>query len=150
MNNEINETEATETETITEAPAAEAKPKKAKKKGVGQYPFRSKKSILAEIASDDAFALHCLTVIHARQTEYEQEAKTTKDRNARGFMSSHAVRGSELAAKVNSGEELTDEDVDKARALASRYGKQLAQHYRAEQIAADPALAEVAKVFSAN
>lgn len=140
----------TETETPDAAPAAEAKPKKAKKKGVGQYPFRSKKSILAEIATSDVFALHCLTVIYARQTEHEQDTKSTKSRNARGFMSSHAVRGSELACKINSGEDLEDEDVDLARALSSRYGKQLAQHYRAEQIASDPALAAVAEVFSAN
>lgn len=170
MNNENNEIAQTATETPApeakpkkerkprkakeapkaSAPAAAPKPKKAKKAGVGLYPFRSKASILAEVATSDDFAKSSLCVIHDRQTSYEQEAKTTKDRNARGFMSSHAVRGTELAVKILSGEELTDEEMAKVRGLASRYGRQLAQHHRAEQIAADPALGAVAEVFSAN
>lgn len=148
--NEINET----TETIDEAaPVAEAappKPKKERKKGVGTYPFRTKKSILAQIATDDAFASQCLCVVYYRQTAHEQVEKTTKDRNAQGFMSSHAVRGSELAVKILADEELTDEDVGKVRELAGRYGKQLAAHFRAEQIQAEPGLAKVAEIFSAN
>jgi hypothetical protein len=157
MNDEISTTE-TETETID--PVAETAPAPAtdgppappapKKKGVGTYPFRTKKDILAQVAADDAFAKSCLCVIYDRQTSVEQELKTTKSRNARGFMSSHAVRGSELAVKVKSGEELTDEEMDKARTLALSYGKQLAAHFRAEQIAAQPELAEVARVFSAG
>ena len=144
MNENISET--TETETA-EAPKAEAKPKKQK---VGSYPFRSKREILAEVATDDAFALHCLCVLHDRQTEVEQATKTTKTRNRRGFMSSHAVRGCELAEKVKGGDALTDEDVAKTRSLVSRYGRQLAAHFRAEAIAASPDLAKVAEVFSAS
>lgn len=133
---------------VSEAPAPA--PKKEKKKGVGTYPFRTKKDILAQVAADPDFAKQCLVVIYDRQTGEEQEQKTTKSRNARGFMSSHAVRGSELAVKIKSGETLTDEESAMATALAGRYGKQLAAHFRAEQIAAQPELAEVAKVFSAG
>ena len=148
----------TETETSNDSPVVEVAsaptpapaPKKEKKKGVGTYPFRTKKSILAQIAADDEFAKVGLGIIYDRQTSHEQETKTTKSRNARGFMSSHAVRGSELAIKVRSGEELTDEDLGKVRAMASCYGKQLAAHFRAEQIAAQPELAVVAEVFSAG
>jgi hypothetical protein len=169
MNNENNE--IPQTDDATPAPVAkpkkERKPRKAKaapaasapvpkaakapkKKGVGLYPFRSKASILAEIMVSDDFAKASLLVIHARQTSYEQEAKTTKDRNARGFMSSHAVRGTELAIKILDCEELTSEEMEKVRGLASRYGRQLAQHDRAVQIERDPALGAVAEVFSAN
>lgn len=126
------------------------KPKKEKKKGVGTYPFRTKKDILAQIQTDPVFAQGCVGIVYDRQTEHEQEAKTTKDRNARGFMSSHAVRGSELALRLRSGEEITDEDAAASVALASRYGKQLAAHFRAEQIASSPELQTVANVFSAG
>lgn len=144
-----NETE--NNETVTEAaPASEAKPKKAKKAKVGSYPFRSKKSILDQIATDDAFAQHCLCILHDRQTGHEQDTKTTKSKNRRGFMSSHAVRGCELAEKIKVGEELTDEEVVKVREMAGRYGRQLAQHFRAEVIAGNPELAKVAEVFSAS
>lgn len=135
---------------VAEAPTPAPKPKKEKKKGVGTYPFRTKKSILAQIAEDDGFAASCLGIIYDRQTSEEQEAKTTKSRNARGFMSSHAVRGSELALKLRSGEAMTDEDTALVRKLALSYGKQLAAHFRAEQIEANPELAAVAKVFSAG
>lgn len=154
MKNQETSTETTATATPAEAAPveAEAKPKaKAKpKKKVGAYPFRTKAQIREQIAGDDAYALHCLGVIYARQTEHEQENKTTKSRNARGFMSSHAKAGTELAVKVRDADEVSDADVEAARELAGRYVKQLANHFRAEQIAADPTLAKVAKVYSAS
>lgn len=134
-----------QTETTTET--ATPKPEKAK---VGSYPFRSKRSILEQVAADDAFALHCLCVIHDRQTEHEQATKSTKTKNRQGFMSSHAVRGCELAEKVKSNEPLSEEEMGLARAITGRYGKQLAAHFRAEVIAGNPELAKVAEVFSAG
>ena len=136
----------TTTETTTPAPKA-AKPKKQK---VGSYPFRSKRAILDQVAEDDAFMLHCLCILHDRQTAHEQATKSTKSKNRQGFMSSHAVRGCELAEKVKSNEPLSDEEVGLARAITGRYGKQLAAHYRAEVIARNPELAKVAEVFSAG
>lgn len=133
-------------ETTETKPAA----KPAKKAKVGSYPFRSKRSILDQVATDDAFALHCLCLLHDRQTEVEQATKTTKSKNRRGFMSSHAVRGCELAEKVKGGDPLTDEEMGLARAITGRYGKQLAAHFRAEVIEASPELAKVAEVFSAG
>jgi hypothetical protein len=115
-----------------------------------QYPFRSKAQILSQVASDDAFLLTCLGVLYARQTAHEQDTKSTLNRNRQGFMSSHAVRGSELAVKAASGEELDGEQTAKARDIVSHYGKQLAAHFRAEAIEASPDLAEVAKIFSAG
>lgn len=115
-----------------------------------QYPFRSKASIVAQINTDTGFALQCLSIMHDRQTSAEQDKKTTINKNKRGFMSSHAVTGSTLAVKVKSGEGLTAEETEKAVAIASRYGKQLAEHFRAEQIRANPELNAVAAMFSAN
>ena len=141
-NNNETATETNNNET-TEAPA------KPKRKKVGAYPFKTKAEIRQQIQEDDAFALGCLEVIYDRQTAHEQENKTTKSRNARGFMSSHAKAGCELGAKIKGGEELTDADVEAARTLAGRYVKQLAQHFRQEAISADPALGKVAEVYSA-
>jgi hypothetical protein len=116
---------------------------------VRSYPFVTKSQLTARIAQDDAFVCECLGIMLARQTSFEQEAKTTRDRNSRGFMSSHAVRGTTLAVKA-AAEGLTAEEMDLARGIVSRYTKQLAAHFRAEAIAADPTLAEAARVFSAD
>ena len=115
---------------------------------IKSYPFVTKSTIKAQIASSDAFVLQCLAVMYSRQTAHEQETKSTLNRNRAGFMSSHAVKGTTLAVKA-AGEGLTSEETEDARALVSRYTKQLAAHFRAEAIAANPDLAEAARVFSA-
>lgn len=111
------------------------------------YPHKTKKEIVAQLATDDSFVNHCLLVLYARQTEHEQERKTTESRNARGFMSSHAVRGSVLAQKLQSGDALTADEQDQARAITGRYVKQLAEHFRQEDLARDPEIAAKAAVF---
>lgn len=116
---------------------------------VTQYPFVTKSQLKARIEGDDAFMLQCLAVLYSRQTSHEQDTKSTQDRNRRGFMSSHAVNASTLAVKAV-GEGLTEEETSKARGIVCRYTKQLAAHFRQEAIASDPALAEAARVFSAD
>jgi hypothetical protein len=116
---------------------------------IKQYPFVTKSTIKARIASDDSFVLECLATLYSLQTASEQEAKNTVVRNRRGFMSSHAVKGSTLAVKA-AGEGLTSEETEVARELCSHYTKQLAAHMRAEAIEANPELAEAARVFSAS
>jgi len=113
------------------------------------YPFLSKAQIKARILADDTFMLTCLQVMYSRQTEYEQERKEMRDRNRRGFMSSHAVNGSILAVKARN-ESLTEEETAKAREMVSRYTKQLAAHFRQEAIEAQPELRQVAALFSAE
>lgn len=116
---------------------------------IKSYPFVSKSQIKSRLATDNAFVLVCLAVMYSRQTAYEQDAKNTVVRNRAGFMSSHAVRGSNLAVKA-AGEGLTEEETEAARDLVSHYSKQLAAHFRAEAIAADPSLVEAARVFSGS
>jgi hypothetical protein len=111
------------------------------------YPFLTKKQIKEQIAEDDDFVVQCLTVMHSRQTEEEQADKTTKSRNKRGWMSSHAVRGTELALKVLGGETLDEEELAKARTMVASYSKQLAAHFRQARLAEEPDLAEAAAVF---
>lgn len=137
-------TTTTTTETATETKKA---PKAAKPKI--NYPFPTKRAILASQAHDEVVLEH-LGILYNRQTEDEKETKDTKYKNRRGFMSSHAVNGTRLAEKVLSGEDLTDEEWGLARAIVSRYGKQLAAHYRAEMIDRNPELAKIAEIFSAG
>jgi hypothetical protein len=111
------------------------------------YPFATKKQIKTQIEADPEFARQCLLVIHDRQTEVEQERKETINKNRRGFMSSHAVRGTTLALKIRSGEWLNPEEEGLVVSIASSYTKQLASHFRAAVLAEKPELAEQAKVF---
>ncbi len=113
-----------------------------------QYPFRSKASILAQIKNDPYFAVECLQIMNARQTAFEQESLKTLVKNRSGWMSSHAVNGGKLAKKARE-EGLTSSELDQAVAIVSRYTKQLAAHFRQEEIARDPSLAELATIFSA-
>jgi len=144
--------EVTTMTTETTIPAVETKPAKAPRapkapKIKTPYPFESKGSILARVAASDSFMLQCLCQLHSWQTEHEQATKSTVVRNRRGFMSSHAVNGSKLAEKALSGETLTSEEMDKARSITVRYGKQLAAGCREAAIAASPELARTAAIF---
>lgn len=142
--NENNETETTEVATETaETPA---------NKGGAQntYPFETKAAIKARCLVDFDFATKCLSVLVARQTKTEQDEKVTKIKNARGLMSSHASAGTTLNAKIASGEALTSEEEAKVCEMTSHYSKQLADHYRVEQLRAskgDKEIRALARTF---
>jgi hypothetical protein len=143
MNNETT-TQATETQAT---PAAKpAKPKKAPKEK-REYPFLTKAQIAANIENDFSFACQAMVILYDRQTEFEQETKSTLNKNRRGFMSSHAVNGSKVAVKLKAGEALTPEEQVIVETIAPRYTKQLADHFRAAAIEADPSLADKAACF---
>lgn len=111
-----------------------------------KYPFLTKSDITARIAQDDVYVVEALQILQHRQTSDEEEAKTTKYRNARGWMSSHAKRGTELAAKAQT-EGLTGQELEEVRALVGRYTKQLANHHREVAIRENPELATEAACF---
>ena len=127
-------------------PKAQPKPRK-KGSGANGYPFRTKRAIVAQLETDGDFRHQALLILHARQTQDEQETKETKHKNARGFMSSHAVNGTNLAIKLIDGEALTDEDEAQLAGIVCRYGKQLAGHFRNEQIAKTPEVADKAAAY---
>ena len=153
MSNEISN-QATETETqagsAANPPVAEgggdAMTETSKPVG-NKYPFRTKREILAQLETDDTFVVEAMGILYQRQTEDERETKETKYKNRRGFMSSHAVNGTRLVEKMLQGEEWTPEDWGKARGIVCRYGKQLAAHFRSEQLAKSPGLAAEAACF---
>lgn len=146
MTTQTADTQATETTTAT-APAA--KPKKAPKpkKEPRNYPFLTKAQIGARIESDFGFACEVIGILYDRQTQHEQETKSTYTKNRRGFMSSHAVHGSRIAQALKAGTPLSDEDKARVEAIAPSYTKQMADHFRAEAIEANPALKEQAACF---
>lgn len=111
------------------------------------YPFVTKAQLAGRIATDDDFVKECLVIMYRRQTTDEQEEKDTKYRNKRGFMSSHAVRGTELALKVVADEWINPEEMELARSIVKSYTKQLAGHFRTQTLAERPELADQAKVF---
>lgn len=111
------------------------------------YPFLTKAQIADRIGSDAGFVRQAIGILYANQTSHEREVRSTEVKNRAGFMSSHAVTGSKLAEKLLSGAGWTQEDEDKARAIASRYTRQLACHFREEAIVFDPALAQKAAAF---
>lgn len=97
------------------------------------YPYVTKGQVKARLEASADFRVECLLVLYRRQTEDERDAKDTKYKNKRGFMSSHAVNGTTLAEKLISGEDLTEEETGKVDGMVGRYSKQLASHFRAEQ-----------------
>jgi hypothetical protein len=114
------------------------------------YPFMTKAAIKIRLNSDPTFRLQAMCVLHTLQTEFEQNTKSTRDKNRQGFMSSHAVNGSEVAVKIKGGEELTAEDWSHVDRIAPRYTRQLAVWFRAKMIAEQPELQAVAALFSAG
>lgn len=140
-------TETTTQATETTTPAAKpAKAPKAKKEPQN-YPFMTKAQISAKIEGSFEFACEAIQILYARQTTHEQETKSTLSKNRRGFMSSHAVHGSRIAQLLNAGQPLDEADQGRVQEIAPRYTKQLAEHFRAEAIEADPTLKAKAACF---
>jgi|HubBroStandDraft_6_1064221.scaffolds.fasta_scaffold180191_2 hypothetical protein len=114
------------------------------------YPFITKAQIKAKLAASFEYRCEAVALLHTLQTAHEQATLSTLNRNHQGFMSSHSVKGSKVAMKLKAGEPLTAEDAETVDRIAPRYSRQLATFARAQAIANDPALAEVARVFSAD
>ncbi len=92
------------------------------------------------IAADATFALSCVAILQAHHV-----ARASGNAVA-GWCASHARRATELAGRLAEGEP-TAADLEEATALASRYSKRLAAHFRAAELAERPELHAVAAVF---
>jgi hypothetical protein len=114
------------------------------------YPFTTKSSIKSQLDTSPEYRREVMVLLYQLQTYHEKSTNSTLVRNRVGFMSSHAVNGSKIAKKLLAGETLTDEETAKMDAIAPRYSRQLAVHYRTEMMAKNPELARIAKLFSAN
>lgn len=137
--NDTTTTEATPATKPAKAPKAKKEPK--------AYPFLTKAQISSRIGSDFKFACEVIGILYDRQTKHEQDTKSTLTKNARGFMSSHAVHGSRIAQLLRNGQALDEADMARVAMIAPRYTKQLAEHFRAEAIDANPELKAQAACF---
>jgi len=107
------------------------------------YPFISKAQIAERIETDADFARQCILII---QDRHQRRLAGTAHGPRCGWMSSHASLGPRLAGLV-AANEARPEDFKKAITLVARYTKQLAAHFRAEQLQQNPSLAAVADRF---
>lgn len=82
--------------------------------------------------SDKAVA-RAIVVIYQRQTLDEQRASDTKHQNKLGFTSAHAKLGSYFARWVIGGRTLTGRHLDRARAIALHYTRQLLDEIEAKK-----------------
>ena len=113
------------------------------------YPFQTKGQIKI-LLQDSEYRKAAIVQLFQKQTEHEQATSTTLNKNKVGFMSSHAVHGTRIAKMILAGEVLTEEDLARVDSIAPRYTRQLATFARARAIAENPALAETARLFSAD
>jgi len=111
------------------------------------YPFLTKAQIKEQLLTETDFVHTACLILAGRQTDDERETKDTKWKNRRGFMSSHAKFGTEMAEKLAAGEELSEEQESKLSSVVCHYTKQLAAHFRAEALESNPELAEQGRVF---
>jgi hypothetical protein len=111
------------------------------------YPFLSKAQIVAKLESEPDFVKQACLILTSRQTEDELASHDTKWKNRRGWMSSHAHFGTACAEKIARDEELTDAELAKLTGMVCKYRKQLAAHFRAEALEANPDLADAGKIF---
>lgn len=114
------------------------------------YPFVTKAQIKERLDSEPEFRAQAMVILFKLQTEWEQTKEVTLNKNRQGFMSSHAVNGSRVAKKILAGEALDEKDHAHVDTIAPRYSRQLACYFRAKAIAEQPALREVAALFSAD
>lgn len=113
------------------------------------YPFVTKSDVRARIATGElSFLATCLFILVGRQTDDEKTSRSTKYDNKVGLMCSHASNGVKLADKLQAGEPLSGEEHDKLIGIVSKYTKQLAASFRAEQMREmDADALQVASVF---
>jgi hypothetical protein len=108
-----------------------------------KYPFESKATVKRRLEHEAAFVLECLALIQAR---HELRLSGAATDGPSGWMSSQRTKGAALAMKAASGRLTAQETVEAARLLA-RYSRQIAAALRDRALAADPSLADAARVF---
>lgn len=108
-----------------------------------KYPFTTKAGVRRRLENEAAFVVECLTVMQAR---HELRATGAKTDGPCGWMSSQRSKGAALAKKADAGS-LTAHETMEAAKLLQGYAKQIAAALRERAVAADPSLADAARVF---
>lgn len=113
------------------------------------YPFVGQKACKAKLETETSVQLCMMVTLLHLQTDQEQAIRDTKEKNKRGFMSSHAKHGTAVAEKIRDGKDLTADDWAVIAKVAPHYSRQMAVSLRTFAMANDPALAITAAGFSA-
>lgn len=123
------------------------------------YPFVGEKAVRARLEADPTLRVTNAILMYHLQEAYEQSSKETKDKNRRGFMSSHARTATTIIQSLLLGVEPAEgtfsADGSKFEGwetylshIGGRYAKQLAVSLRTHAIVQDPALGITAAMFS--
>jgi len=123
------------------------------------YPFVGEKAVRARLEADDDLRVVNAVLMYHLQEAFEQSSKETKDKNRRGYMSSHARTATTIVQSLLLGVEPADgtfsADGSKFEGwqsylthIGGRYAKQLAVSLRTHAIIQDPALGITAAMFS--
>lgn len=114
------------------------------------YPFVGQKACKARLEQDSTVQVAMMACLLHLQTDVEQTIRDTKDKNKRGFMSSHAKPGTVVAEKIRDGKDLSADDWAVVAKIAPHYSRQMAVALRTFAMGNDPALAITAQGFSAG
>ncbi len=139
----MDNTNATDTSIATPAKSPKARKEKAPPK---LYPFATKAQVKEKLAYYD-YACAAMVVLLDRQTAFEVATRSTRSKNARGFMSSDAVHGTRIAQLLKAGRELDALDQERVFRISGKYSKQIAEHERTMAVGEDPSLADAAAPF---
>lgn len=108
-----------------------------------KYPFVTKAEIKRRLADEPAFVLECLALMQSR---HELRCSGAATSGPFGWMSSQRAKATALAKRATSGE-ISPKELAEAARLLSGYAKQIASVFRENALAADPSLADTARVF---
>jgi hypothetical protein len=115
------------------------------------YPFVGKKQVKARLTEDEDLRVVAFVTLFHLQTADEQAVRDTKDRNKRGFMSSHAWHGTRIAEELIASEGRLDvlapEDQERVHKYAVSYSRQMANALRSYAIQQNPELGVSAGAF---
>lgn len=86
----------------------------------------TREAVVALLLSSKAAVVRAIKQLHARQTADEQQTRTTKERNGRGFNANDAPFLSDIAKKLpRYNDNMTPRQLAKARRMLPKYARQL-------------------------
>jgi hypothetical protein len=104
------------------------------------YPFVTRRQIIARLGRDPEFARTCLTILHRRFVDRDILSPPA------GWMASDVKRAEKLYKQVSAGD-ASAANLALATTLVQKYARQLARHFRDEELSRNPALKPLAAVY---
>jgi hypothetical protein len=104
------------------------------------YPFVTRRQVVARLGRDPEFAGACLAILHRRFVDRDILPPPA------GWMASDVKRAEELYSRLDAGE-ASPSDLALATKLAQRYARQIASHFRDDELARNPSLKPLAAIY---